>query len=69
MADTSIFSRLQKLFSTDVIIRNAGGNELAGRASFSSAQYNWGANLQANSVTYNNIFNSETLLLRSSRFL
>ena len=28
MADTSIFSRLQKLFSTDVIIRNAGGNEL-----------------------------------------
>jgi len=28
MADTSVFSRLQKLFSTDVIIRNAGGNEL-----------------------------------------
>ncbi len=28
MADTSIFSRLQRLFSTDVIIRNAGGNEL-----------------------------------------
>jgi hypothetical protein len=28
MADTSVFSRLQRLFSTDVIIRNAGGNEL-----------------------------------------
>jgi hypothetical protein len=28
MADTSIFSRLQRLFSTDVIIRNAGGNQL-----------------------------------------
>jgi len=28
MADTSVFSRLQRLFATDVIIRNAGGNEL-----------------------------------------
>jgi hypothetical protein len=28
MADTSLFTRLQRLFSTDVIIRNAGGNEL-----------------------------------------
>jgi hypothetical protein len=28
MADTSIFSRLQRLFATDVIIRNAGGNNL-----------------------------------------
>ncbi len=28
MADTSLFSRLQRLFSTDVIIRNVGGNEL-----------------------------------------
>lgn len=28
MADTSIFSRLQRLFSTDVIIRNVGGNQL-----------------------------------------
>lgn len=30
-------------------------NELAGRASFSSSVYNWGANLQANSVTYTNM--------------
>ena len=29
MADTSIFSRLRKLFSTDVIIRNVGGNQLS----------------------------------------
>jgi hypothetical protein len=28
MADTNIFTRLRRLFSTDVIIRNAGGNEL-----------------------------------------
>jgi len=28
MADTSVFSRLRRLFSTDVIIRNTGGNEL-----------------------------------------
>jgi len=28
MADTSIFSRLRRLFSTDVIIRNVGGNQL-----------------------------------------
>ena len=28
MADTSLFSRLRRLFSTDVIIRNAGGNQL-----------------------------------------
>ena len=28
MANTSLFSRLRRLFSTDVIIRNVGGNEL-----------------------------------------
>ena len=28
MADTSLFTRLQRLFSTDVIIRNQGGTEL-----------------------------------------
>jgi len=28
MADTSVFSRLKRLFSTDVIIRNEGGNQL-----------------------------------------
>ena len=28
MADTNIFNRLRRLFSTDVIIRNTGGNEL-----------------------------------------
>jgi hypothetical protein len=28
MADTSLFTRLQRLFSTDVIVRNIGGNEL-----------------------------------------
>ncbi len=28
MADTNIFTRLKRLFSTDVVIRNVGGNEL-----------------------------------------
>ena len=28
MADTSLFSRLQRLFSSDVIIRNIGGKRL-----------------------------------------
>ena len=28
MADTGLFSRLQRLFSTDVVIRNVGGNQL-----------------------------------------
>ena len=28
MADTNVFSRLKRLFSTDVIIRNEGGNQL-----------------------------------------
>jgi hypothetical protein len=28
MADKGLFSRLQRLFSTDVIIRNTGGGQL-----------------------------------------
>ena len=28
MADTSLFGRLQRLFSTDVVIRNVGGDQL-----------------------------------------
>ena len=28
MADTSLFSRLRRLFSTNVIVRNVGGREL-----------------------------------------
>ena len=28
MADTSVFTRLKRLFSTDVIIRNVGGSQL-----------------------------------------
>ena len=28
MADTGLFSRLQRLFSTDVVIRNVGGNQV-----------------------------------------
>ena len=28
MADTRLFTRLQRLFSTDIILRNAGGNQI-----------------------------------------
>ena len=28
MANTSVFSRLKRLFSTDVVIRNVGGNQI-----------------------------------------
>ena len=28
MADTSLFGRLRRLFSTDVVMRNVGGNQL-----------------------------------------
>ena len=28
MADKSVFSRLKRLFSTDVVIRNVGGNQV-----------------------------------------
>ncbi len=28
MADISVFTRLKRLFSTDVVIRNEGGNQL-----------------------------------------
>ena len=28
MADTRLFSRLKRLFATDVVIRNQGGNQL-----------------------------------------
>ena len=28
MADKGLFTRLQRLFSTDVVIRNTGGNQL-----------------------------------------
>ena len=28
MADKSVFNRLRRLFSTDVVIRNVGGNQL-----------------------------------------
>ena len=28
MANTSVFDRLRRLFSTDVVIRNVGGNQV-----------------------------------------
>jgi hypothetical protein len=43
-------------------------NELAGRASLSSSVYNWGANLQANSVTYTNMTANGTGYLKARQW-
>ena len=47
MADKGIFSRLQRLFSTDVIIRNVGGDQV--KVMDSSTIQSTG-NLQTNSL-------------------
>lgn len=55
MVDTSFFGRLKRLFSTDVIIRNVGGNQL--KVSDTSRIQNLGA-IQTNSLfdRYNKIY-------------
>jgi len=37
MADTSLFGRLRRLFSNDVVIRNIGGDQYLGYASIGNA--------------------------------
>lgn len=58
---TSVSIEINDLPIGNYYFSTTARNELAGRASFSSAQYNWGANLQANSVTYTNISNVVTV--------
>ena len=47
MADKSIFGRLRRLFSTDVIIRNVGGNRIK---VMDSNTIQTGGELQTNSL-------------------
>jgi hypothetical protein len=58
---TSVSIEINDLPIGNYYFSTTARNELAGRASLSSAQYNWGANLQANSVTYTNMSNTVTV--------
>ncbi len=67
MADKGLFSRLQRLFSTDVIIRNAGGNQIK---VIDSSTIQSSGELQTNSLIdrYNRIFSTSPSSLYGSQF-
>ena len=59
MANTNLFSRLRRLFSTDVIIRNDGGNQLK---VFDVNKIQQSGDIQTNSLIdrFNRIFTTTT---------
>ncbi|MDB4549418.1 portal protein [bacterium] len=67
MANKSIFSRLQRLFSTDVIIRNIGGNQV--KVMDSSTIQSTGE-IETNSLIdrYNRIYTNNSTSLYGSQF-
>ena len=67
MADKGLFNRLQRLFSTDVIIRNTGGNQVKVMDT-NTIQTN--GELQTNSLIdrYNRIFSTSPTSLYGSQF-
>ena len=67
MADKGLFSRLQRLFSTDVIIRNAGGNQVK---VIDSNTIQTSGNLQTNSLIdrYNRLYSTSPTSLYGSQF-
>ena len=67
MADKGLFSRLQRLFSTDVIIRNAGGDQIK---VIDSNTIQSSGELQTNSLIdrYNRIFSTSPSSLYGSQF-
>jgi len=67
MADKGLFSRLQRLFSTDVIIRNAGGNQVK---VIDSNTIQTSGELQTNSLIdrYNRIYSTNPSSLYGSQF-
>ena len=67
MADKGLFNRLQRLFSTDVIIRNTGGNQVK-VMDINTIQTN--GELQTNSLIdrYNRIFSTSPTSLYGSQF-
>jgi len=67
MADKGLFSRLQRLFSTDVIIRNAGGNQIK---VIDSNTIQTSGELQTNSLIdrYNRLYSTNPSSLYGSQF-
>ena len=67
MANTGLFSRLQRLFSTDVIIRNVGGNQIS---VMDTNQIQTNGEIQTNSLMdrYNRIYSTNPSSLYGSQF-
>jgi hypothetical protein len=67
MANTGLFSRLQRLFSTDVIIRNVGGNQIS---VMDTNQIQSNGEIQTNSLMdrYNRIYSTNPSSLYGSQF-
>ena len=67
MADKNLFTRLQRLFSTDVIIRNVGGNQIS---VMDSNQIQTNGDLQTNSLIdrYHRIYSTNPTSLYGSQF-
>ena len=67
MADRGLFSRLQRLFSTDVIIRNVGGNQVK---VMDSNQIQTNGELQTNSLIdrFNRIYSTNPSSLYGAQF-
>ena len=67
MANTGLFTRLQRLFSTDVIIRNNGGNDLK---VIDSNQIQMSGEFETNALVdrYNRIYSSNTTSLLGQQF-
>jgi hypothetical protein len=67
MADKSVFSRLKRLFSTDVIIRNVGGNQVK---VMDSGTIQATGELETNSLIdrYNRIYSTNPSSLYGAQF-
>jgi len=67
MADTGLFSRLQRLFSTDVVIRNVGGDQIK---TIDSSTIQSTGNLQTNSLIdrYHKLYNNNPTSLYSAQY-
>jgi len=67
MADKTIFSRLQKLFSTDVVIRNVGGDQIK---TIDSGHIQSSGEFSTNSLVdrYNRIYSNSSTSLYGSQF-
>jgi len=60
MADTSVFTRLKRLFSTDVLIRNVGGSKLK---TLDFSKYQQTGQIETNSMVdrYNRLYTTNQM--------